>query len=413
MPVTTTAIPIWGVTLETSKTAGGITLRSSVQPPPFTVTITPIINGTTSIIGATKTTTSSGGIIVWGSTTYYPPVQTQTLGGSTTVIGGQVLPPKIITITPNPHPTTVPTTKDPVINPQPTPPQWTSGKPPSPSSPPGCKGCGSPCKLFCNPECPFCPPGVFPGGDPNDSDHSSSDTTSNSRPSTTLGHTVFFDSLLGDIFPTGFAAAADLDSLSSADASLISSMFHKTTSKPSSTTKPTAAPPTTTEPPPPAVPTADCAFWDEGWGWTFEVYNINGWSTDGGASLKKQEGGCGGMTGWDWRAATSSSFAYTYFNLPFFMKAGCVERAIVSAGGPKISCEGQGLDVKKRNAGTKRASLAMRAQIKSNAIPPVFSEEQIEGFKDFYAVNSTYQTYVPQSWSSGLAASTASPITTW
>jgi chitinase len=322
------------------------------------------------------------------------------------------LPPRITTITPNPHPTTVPTTKDPIINPHPTPPQWTSGKPPGPSSPPGCKGCGSPCLLFCNPDCPFCPPGVFPGGGggggSNDPDHSSTETESRSHPSTTLGHTIFYDTILGDVFPTGFAAAADLDSLSSADASLISSMFHLTTSTPT-TKKTTEQPPTTTEPPPPATPVASCAFWDEGWGWTFEVYNIREWSTDGGSSLKKQEGGCGAMTGWDWNEPTSTSHAFVYFNLPFFMKAGCVERAIVSAGGPKISCKGQGVDVKKRKVEAKRTSLAMRGQVEMNAVPPVFSQEQIAEFKEFYAVNSTYQAYVPQSWSSELPTSTAPP----
>jgi chitinase len=37
-----------------------------------------------------------------------------------------------------------------------------------------------------------------------------------------------------------------------------------------------------------------------------------------------------------------------YFNLDFFIKAGCVERAIASANGPKISCQGMGWSGKKR-----------------------------------------------------------------
>ncbi|KAF2634388.1 class V chitinase Chi100 [Massarina eburnea CBS 473.64] len=402
-PVTTTAIPIWGVSFDTSQTNGEITLTSSVQPPPFTITINPIVSGTTSIIGATKTTTITGGIIVWKSITYFPPTQTETLGGTTTVIGGKTLPPKIITITPNPHPTTVVSTKDPVINPHPTPPKWVSGKPPGPSSSPGCKGCGLPCIFFCNSDCPFCPPGVFPNNDPNDPDRSS---TTTSRPSTTGGHTVFFDTLIDDIIPTGFAALFDLISLSSVDSSLINSMFHRSTS--TSTTKPTQPPTTTTTPPSP-TPTADCAFWDEGWGWTFEVYNINGWSTDDGSSLKKEESGCGALTGWDWHQATSTSFTYTYFNLPFFMKAGCVERAIVSAGGPKISCAGQGVGWKRKADTSQTTSLAARAQSKTIAVPPVFSQQQIQEFKEFYAVNNTYETYVPQSWSTTPVTSTKLP----
>lgn len=27
-----------------------------------------------------------------------------------------------------------------------------------------------------------------------------------------------------------------------------------------------------------ATPAADCAFWDEGFGWQFEIYNIVGWA---------------------------------------------------------------------------------------------------------------------------------------
>jgi chitinase len=74
----------------------------------------------------------------------------------------------------------------------------------------------------------------------------------------------------------------------------------------------------------------------------FEVYNIEGWSTDGGKKLKDEEKGCGALTGWDWDERTSTQFSRAYFNLPFIMKAGCVERAIVSAGGPKLSCKYQG-----------------------------------------------------------------------
>lgn len=69
-----------------------------------------------------------------------------------------------------------------------------------------------------------------------------------------------------------------------------------------------------------------------------EIYNIAYWATDGGGELKKEEKGCGALTGWDWHSATPSSYPLVYFNLPTLIKAGCVERAIASAGGPKISC---------------------------------------------------------------------------
>ncbi|KAI0003190.1 hypothetical protein F4779DRAFT_602210 [Xylariaceae sp. FL0662B] len=97
------------------------------------------------------------------------------------------------------------------------------------------------------------------------------------------------------------------------------------------------------------TPTADCVFWDEVWGWRFEIFNIAYWATDGGRKLQDEENGCGDLTGWDWHSATSSSYPRAYFNIDFFIKAGCIERAVVSAGGPKISCNGKGVGIKKRS----------------------------------------------------------------
>ncbi|ELR06921.1 hypothetical protein GMDG_02291 [Pseudogymnoascus destructans 20631-21] len=95
---------------------------------------------------------------------------------------------------------------------------------------------------------------------------------------------------------------------------------------------------------------ADCASWiRDDLFYEFEVYNIYGWATDGGDSLHNQEKGCGALTGWDFIAATSSSSASAYFNLPFLIKTGCVERAIVSAGGPKLSCQYQDHTYDKRD----------------------------------------------------------------
>jgi chitinase len=198
--VITTAIDVWPITIpKAGQTTGDIILISSVQPPPFTITITPTVSGITS---HQRTTTSTGGIIVCDSITYHEPTETYTHGSSTTVIGGIVLPPRVTTVIPNPYPTTVPTTTDPIINPGPTPPKWTSGKQPGPSNETGCKGCGKPCVLFCDPRCPWCPPGVFPGsgpgggspGDPNDPDHSKSSSDS----SATATGTVLFDEMFDD-----------------------------------------------------------------------------------------------------------------------------------------------------------------------------------------------------------------------
>ncbi|KAL8749817.1 MAG: hypothetical protein Q9199_007462, partial [Rusavskia elegans] len=96
-----------------------------------------------------------------------------------------------------------------------------------------------------------------------------------------------------------------------------------------------------------AVPTANCEFWDQVLYWNIEVYNINGWAGDDGNSLKTQEKGCGGLTGWEWHV-DNERYQHAYFNLPFTIKKGCVERAIKSAGGPGgLSCKGHGL--KKRS----------------------------------------------------------------
>jgi hypothetical protein len=91
---------------------------------------------------------------------------------------------------------------------------------------------------------------------------------------------------------------------------------------------------------------------DAGFFFQFEIYNIQSWALDHGSSLQNQESGCGAMTGWSWTDASSSGLAKVYFNLPLFLTSGCVERAIVSAGGPKISCQfgGAGYTSRRRQA---------------------------------------------------------------
>jgi hypothetical protein len=82
----------------------------------------------------------------------------------------------------------------------------------------------------------------------------------------------------------------------------------------------------------------------------FRVYKIEGWlglkldgsSSDGGDSLHKEEKGCGALTAWEYVESRTDWGTWAYFQLPVIMKAGCVERAIVSAGGPKLSCKDMG-----------------------------------------------------------------------
>ncbi|KAL7817792.1 glycoside hydrolase family 18, chitinase [Trichoderma gracile] len=169
--VTATEISVWGVTLDKRSSTGTITLTSSIQPPPFNLTITPVMSGTTSIIGATKTATIKGTVVTYGTETWTEQPETQTEGGRTSIIGGITLGPTVILLTPNPHPTTKGTKPDPDLNSKPLP--WKSGSDPQPTAKPGCPGCGKPCVLFCDSDCPSCPPGIFHpggggGGDPED-----------------------------------------------------------------------------------------------------------------------------------------------------------------------------------------------------------------------------------------------------
>jgi chitinase len=160
---------------------------------------------------------------------------TETLGGSTTIIGGSTLSPVVVTVTPNPHPTTTQTTPDPVLNTGST--SWKSGGPPGPPKAtglPGCKGCGSPCTLrhpplsvikgiysheltatsclgilFCDPGCPFCPPGAFgnSNGDGED-DNTSSSTESSSQ--TAAATVELVATGVVDVFVTDLPALSDL-----------------------------------------------------------------------------------------------------------------------------------------------------------------------------------------------------------
>lgn len=258
--------------------------------------------------------------------------------------------------------------------------------------------------LFCDSDCPFCPPDLFGsdsggggGGDPDDGETSSSSESSTSEE---YSGTLYYATALDDAMPVTYDAMSELSSISSAESISWDVLFGIPTTTITSLTT-TTLPPTTTTVTVTPTPTADCEIWDALAAYEFEVYNIDGWATDGGDALHTQEDGCGALTGWDWTAATDNSYAKAYFYLPFFIKDGCVERAIVSAGGPSITCQGGGLADKRRDV------LEARAQTAESAVYQVPTEEQLEQMSSLYGpAPSVSPTYAPAVWSSATASST-------
>lgn len=76
--------------------------------------------------------------------------------------------------------------------------------------------------------------------------------------------------------------------------------------------------------------------------YAIQITPINGWTSDG-ASLEKQEKGCGDLDG-SWQFGSwSNGTQWAAFNIDVLLEAGCIERAIASAGGPKgLKCYGMG-----------------------------------------------------------------------
>jgi hypothetical protein len=147
------------------------------------------------------------------------------------------------------------------------------------------------------------------------------------------------------------------------------------------------------------TPTAVCYYEITDIFYTFVITNINNWAeNDSGAALKKQESGCGAITDWSWHDAANGKGAHVIFNLPLFLTAGCVERAIVSAGGPKVSCIYTGSEsiFPKRRA--RRAGTAIkRASIEAPRVMPTYTYRSEAGI-------APSQTYVPQVWNSSIPA---------
>lgn len=123
--------------------------------------------------------------------------------------------------------------------------------------------------------------------------------------------------------------------------------------------------------------------------------DITDWSTDGGEKLRDETDGCGAQTGWSWSEESSGGKAN--FNLPFFIKSGCVERAIVSAGGPKLSCHDEGLAKRRVNV---RAVRHRGAVATAHVERPDFSNPIIkEAYKPFDdTINAVTHPYVPATW---------------
>lgn len=254
--------------------------------------------------------------------------------------------------------------------------------------------------FFCNPDCPFCPPNIFPndgGNDNNDDDDDDDDPD----PKIETVVVNIFDDTRGAKIPSKYVDMSELNAIDAALSSRVRDDFDW----PKTTTTMTTKPPTTTTEKPKPTPMADCMFWDNFLFYVFEIYNIDGWVTDGGEKLKDEEDGCATLTGWDWHEADSDSYAYVFFNLDFFIKAGCVERAIVSAGGPKISCKGGGIwwgD----GAEQKPKGLTLQEQRKRPGMitrPRPYTKEEMRQFERIYKNlqppgNQTNHTYIPMDW---------------
>ncbi|KAH7041937.1 hypothetical protein B0J12DRAFT_788242 [Macrophomina phaseolina] len=89
--------------------------------------------------------------------------------------------------------------------------------------------------------------------------------------------------------------------------------------------------------------TANCYLWSyASLAYSIQVTPIDKWAGADGASLKREETGCGALTSWEF-GSWSNGTQWATFNMPTLIKAGCVERAIKSAGGPAgLQCEGMG-----------------------------------------------------------------------
>ncbi|PNS16971.1 Endochitinase B [Sphaceloma murrayae] len=172
---------------------------------------------------------------------------------------------------------------------------------------------------------------------------------------------------------------------------------------------------TVTAPAPPA-PTADCVFWDYVFFLTFQIYNMGNWNFDDGSTLQKQIDGCGTITGWEFTPFDFTGYSTALFNIDILLKAGCIERAIRSAGGPQIQCTQipiiAGPPAAARQlrvaptatpTATPTASPSQARNI-TGAVQPALPKQQFDEYENFYGdliadANVTALMYVPADWS--------------
>ncbi|KAL2678603.1 hypothetical protein Neosp_009352 [[Neocosmospora] mangrovei] len=180
-----------------------------------------------------------------------------------------------------------------------------------------------------------------------------------------------------------------------------------TTSMTSTSTTPRKTVTVTAEPEP--TPTAYCDVYAAGLFWYVEITRIDGWSDDDGAKLKDEEGGCGAMTGWHWYGETEQWGTSVAFNLPFTIKAGCVERAIVSAGGPKLECDTHPTwEITDKKLSKGDAKMAMAAEMLQPDEPffPDLYQEAVEESEEKYGTVTVTDLYTPAVWSQPTSAAT-------
>lgn len=92
------------------------------------------------------------------------------------------------------------------------------------------------------------------------------------------------------------------------------------------------------------APWAKCAYTNAYYGKQFRIPFAGFGIDDAGKRLKKEERGCGALTGWKYKTKNDGKNATASFTLPQWFKKGCVERAIHSAGGPVIRCKKYSVD---------------------------------------------------------------------
>jgi chitinase len=100
-----------------------------------------------------------------------------------------------------------------------------------------------------------------------------------------------------------------------------------------------------------------------------------------------------------------------YFNLDVVLKSGCVERAIVSAGGPSVSCQGMGFGKRKRDLLELGVSVDHNQTMTTNGgsgNSAHYSAEKIAEFQSLhenvFPNSNIHAPYVPMDWSNESAA---------